>query len=244
MPAKPRPLFLKFTSERSEEVSLAFDLELPSRRRPKAIVLFMPGYTSVRNGEKAQAYREAARDAGLAWLAFDPRGHGDSSGKIRELTLHRHVEDLGAAHAVAQSVAPTVIGVGSSLGGLTMAVFAASQQNGFSHITAIAPGFGFFERWSRVPKSRWPEGMTAAAIASARTATTARIAPRVRTPMLVWHGMRDEAVDWRQSVRFAQRCPAFVEVRLFNDGDHRLTRWKQRLAVESIAQALAHTSSS
>jgi alpha-beta hydrolase superfamily lysophospholipase len=228
---------IRFRSASGEEVRLAVDFTLP--RRPARVVgLFMPGYGSRRGGQKARAFAEAFGESGAAFLSFEPRGHGDSSGRLEELTLERHFEDLEAAVAFARTVAPSVVGLGSSLGGLAMATFAAIHPRAFRFLVLIAPGFGLFERWTRLPPSRRPPAVTAEVIRSARPTRTSSIAPRLRTPCLIWHGMRDDAVPWKESAAFAERAGAFVELRLLSRGDHRLTRWKERLARESAARVL------
>ena len=49
-------------------------------------------------------------------------------------------------------------------------------------------------------------------------------------PTLIFHGMRDTAVDWRTSLTFAEDC-AFphLQLVLVKSGDHRLTEHKELL---------------
>jgi hypothetical protein len=49
--------------------------------------------------------------------------------------------------------------------------------------------------------------------------------------------MKDDAVRWQEAARFAAAASSPVELRLLGDGDHRLTRWKTRLADESATRA-------
>lgn len=228
---------LKFVARGGERVSLAVDLAAPRGRRARAVALFMPGYGSLRDGDKARALAASFTARGLAWMAFDPRGHGASSGAMEGLTLARHLEDLEAAYAFARTLAPRVVGVGTSLGGLILAAHAARRPRAYAALVLIAPAFGFLERWRKVPRSRRPKTLTDAALRSAAPAATPRIAPRLRAPCLIWHGQLDDAVPWIESARFAELAGAPVEVRLLNRGDHRLTRWRKRLAEESAEWA-------
>ncbi len=238
--ASVRTTRLRFVARSGEEVSLAADVAIPGGgARPSAVAVYVPGYGSVRDGEKAVAFRDAFLRAGIAFVAFEPRGHGDSSGSLADLTLGRHREDLDAVLAFARGIAPRLAGIGSSLGGLVVALHAATHPRAFRSIALIAPAFGFHARWSRVPRKDWPPGLTAEALASMRAASTPRIAGALRTPALVWHGMQDDAVPWRESVRFAERSHAAVEVRLLARGDHRLTRWCAELAEAAVAHACA-----
>jgi pimeloyl-ACP methyl ester carboxylesterase len=171
-------------------------------------------------------------------VAFDPRGHGESSGTIEGLTLERHLEDLASVHAFARDLHPRIIGIGSSLGALALAAFAAKDPRSIEFFVGIGAAFGFYERWSRVPASQRPAAMTAKAMRSARGARTAVLARRFRVPALLWHGMRDDAVPWQHCARFAAAAEAPIELRLLSAGDHRLTQWKELIAAESAARAI------
>lgn len=52
----------------------------------------------------------------MAYLTFDLRGHGDSSGTIRELTLTRGLEDLSAILAGPAAPFRKIVLIGSSMG--------------------------------------------------------------------------------------------------------------------------------
>jgi len=46
-------------------------------------------------------------------------------------------------------------------------------------------------------------------------------------PALIFHGMQDDAVDWRSSLTFVEDCPyRALELVLIKHGDHRLTDHK------------------
>src|SRR6202022_687604 len=52
-----------------------------------------------------------------------------------------------------------------------------------------------------------------------------------RTPLLIFHGLRDDSIPYQGSLQFAEGA-AFdeIELRLFRNGDHRLTAWKDEIA--------------
>src|SRR5262249_24087117 len=50
------------------------------------------------------------------------------------------------------------------------------------------------------------------------------------TPLLIFHGMRDDSVPYPDSLAFAERAPADVELRLYRNGDHRLLALKAEMA--------------
>ncbi|MET0659833.1 MAG: hypothetical protein ABW110_16925, partial [Steroidobacteraceae bacterium] len=53
-----------------------------------------------------------------------------------------------------------------------------------------------------------------------------RLQSELQSPILILHGMRDETIDWRASLAFAESCRAPCDVLLLKDGDHRLTEHK------------------
>ena len=59
-------------------------------------------------------------------------------------------------------------------------------------------------------------------------------------PTLILHGMQDDIVPYSRSVAFAEQttCP-HVELRLYKDGDHRLTDRKVEMA-EAACDFVAH----
>lgn len=226
---------MEFESPTGERASLVVDAFEPPNARAAAV--YMPGFGSVRSGQKARAFARAFSHSGFAFFAFDPRGHGDSSGSLEGLTLDRHLEDLTRVHAVVSRRFPRIVGIGSSLGGLALVTFAALHPRALRFFVGIGTAFGFHERWSRVPIARRPLHLTPEAIRSVRRARTALLAPEFKIPALLWHGMRDETVPWKEAARFAAAAAGDVELRLLGIGDHRLTAWKDRLALESAERA-------
>jgi pimeloyl-ACP methyl ester carboxylesterase len=51
------------------------------------------------------------------------------------------------------------------------------------------------------------------------------------TPLLIFHGMRDEVIPFSRSVAAVEQMPgAEIEVRLFKNGDHRLSNLENEIA--------------
>lgn len=225
---------VNFRSKSGERVTLAADLWHPGTvNTNNPTILYMPGFGSVRNGEKAVAFGKEFTKAGCVFIAFEPRGHGASSGAIEGVTLDRQIEDL---HHVVLSVkkrGQRIAAAGSSLGALTMAAYLSKHPRAFCSLVGIGAAFGFFERWRRVAKSKRPPGLTDEAIESGKAAASELLGLKITIPVLLWHGMKDDAVAWRHVAEFAARARGFVELRLMNHGDHRLTDWKDRMARES-----------
>jgi dipeptidyl aminopeptidase/acylaminoacyl peptidase len=58
----------------------------------------------------------------------------------------------------------------------------------------------------------------------------------VARPLLIFHGMADDVVPYSHSVYFVeQSAAASIELRLFKDGDHRLTAYRDVIAESACA---------
>ncbi len=216
---------------------LAADVD---RRDARSWWLYVHGFGGDRGGAKGAAFREAAGAAGASFAAFDFRGHGESSGERADVTLSAMVEDLDVATDALVPVGADLVVVGSSLGAVACAWWAAARPGRARASVWIAPAFGFMERfleelgperaaaWAREgvlrDRPEWMEVPLRHAIAQdAARHDVADLAAAYRTDTLILHGLRDERVPWRVSVDFAERCPHRpLDVVLLGDGDHGL----------------------
>lgn len=227
--------------------------------RPDFGVVFCHGFASVRGGEKATALRGRVRDAGLSYLAFDARGHGDSEGTLREFTFSAFLEDLDAILAGPGAAFARVVLVGASLGGAAALHRAAREDARVAGCAAIAPGLGFAQRlvaalppeelaaWRRRGVRRvrnaWVDvELGYAFVADGLAYRTEDLAARLRAPALLLHGSEDEVVPVATTLGFAAAArSAAVETRVFPGGDHRLSAEKHvisDLIVRFAARAL------
>ncbi|MEM8932187.1 MAG: alpha/beta fold hydrolase, partial [Acidobacteriota bacterium] len=99
-------------------VDLAYDLDRPSAGAEDVCVLYAHGFASKRRGEKADFFRRRFLDAGLAFCRFDFRGHGESGGRLFDLSLTRNLVDMETMyrHLRCQGFERVVL-MGSSMGG-------------------------------------------------------------------------------------------------------------------------------
>jgi alpha-beta hydrolase superfamily lysophospholipase len=111
---------------------LAYALFLPERE-PAAGVVILHGAGSAK--ESHFDYARAARDRGLAALAYDARGHGRSDGALGP----RAVEDALAMCALLGEHAPAIALRGSSLGGFCAILAAAASGGSVGAVVAICP---------------------------------------------------------------------------------------------------------
>lgn len=213
-------------------------------------VLFLPGYHSCMNGEKARALEQHCILQGNAMCRFDYRGHGLSSGNFDDLTLSDWIED--ATKILDEVVIPNndeVILVGSSMGGWIACHLAAQYPERIGALVALAaaPDFleDFYQKSSPVVQSSWREHGFVALSNKYGDGTPYKFSWKllqdsrlrwnllqsdqekieIRCPVRLFHGICDVDIDWKQSVRLMERLKtADVHLVLVKDGDHRLSR--------------------
>ena len=228
---------------------LAVDVD---RRDPDRWWVYAHGFGSGRGGGKATAFRTAAAAAGVSFLAFDARGHGESSGTLEELTLSRMIEDLTAAIEAFVPKGASLVVVGSSLGGVTAAWYAAAHPERVRAAVLIAPAFRFVDRflaeigpgavaqWKRTgayavgPTWMWVP-LRYGVVEDAARYDERELAARYRTDTLIVHGKRDENVPFTVTENFAARCPHRpIEVVLVEDGDHAFEGRGEELTAHAV----------
>lgn len=215
-------------------------------------VVWVHGFGSHRGGEKSAAVRDACRERGWAFAAFDFHGHGESSGTMLDLRASCLIDDLNAVSLYLLHRGHTRLGlVGSSMGGFASAWFALRRPQSVVGCAFVAPGFRFLtNRWDRLTeaereewrrtgrlrfRNQWVECELGYWLVEERDAYRPEdLAAAWNTPALIFHGMADEVVPADDSLDFVRRVAyPGVELRLFKDGDHRLTAYKDEIAAEA-----------
>lgn len=219
---------------------------------PHFAVLWVHGFGSFRGGEKAAAVRAECRRRGWAFAAFDFRGHGNSSGTMHELRASRLLEDLNAIREFLAAKGHTKLGlIGSSMGGFASAWFTLAHPETVVGCVFLAPGFRFLRRrwdmltpeqreeWKRTDrlpvKNEWVETELAYGLVEEYDRfLPSELAARWNTPAVVFHGLTDDVVPVEDCLDFIRetKYPG-VELRIFRDGDHRLTAYKDEIATEA-----------
>lgn len=223
-------------------------MQTNSKHPSRPVVIFLHGFMSTQAGEKARQFRDVLVSRGVTFITFDFRGHGQSSGTMRDLTGTRWLEDC---HAVIERCCPPehrIVLIGSSMGGWVAAWYAAQHPDRISATMLIAPAFtfgqGFLKALSPEQAARWAEDgvirfsneygsvdLGYELIRDLARYPVAELYQRYRTPTLICHGMADEIVDYRQSLEFLQQCAAAdIDLVLMKNSDHRLTAHKAELA--------------
>ncbi|MEX2454503.1 MAG: alpha/beta hydrolase [Rhodospirillaceae bacterium] len=206
-------------------------------------VMFLGGFMSDMQGTKAVELERYCRAAGRAFVRFDCRGHGESSGEFADGTVGSWTED---ALAVLDTVTegPQIL-VGSSMGGWIMLLAALARPDRVAGLLGIAAAPDFTEDliWNRHDEEVretlrrdgvWyepseygdePYTITMKLIEDGRRHLLLDRPIAVHCPVRLMHGMRDESVPWMTSSRIAEELLSDdVRVFLVKNGDHRLSR--------------------
>lgn len=205
-------------------------------------VVFLGGYASDMTGTKAVALEAHVRRRGHAFLRFDYRGHGQSSGAFADGTVGRWRDDaLAALDALTDG--PQIL-VGSSMGGWIALLVALARPQRVAGLVGIAAAPDFTEdlMWTefdedqrttlmrdrilREPSTYSPEPtvVTMDLIEDGRRHLLLRGPIPIQVPVRLLQGMRDPDVPYRHALTIVDRLEgADVQLRLIKDGDHRLS---------------------
>ena len=206
-------------------------------------VVFLCGYASEMTGTKARFLHRLCAGSGHAYLRFDYRGRGASSGRFEDGTIGSWTDDACAVIEAATR-GPLVL-VGSSMGGWIMLLVARRLTGRVRALVGVAPAPDFTEDgiWPglsadaretlvtrgvvHVPSrySDEPYPVTLRLVEDGRERLQLRDRIPLDCPVRLIHGRRDEDVPWRTSLRLAARLHSGdVTVEVVGDGDHRLSR--------------------
>src|SRR5262245_37146406 len=133
------------------------------------VALFVHGFGSHRRGEKAVHFAESFNERGWAFAAFDMRGHGESGGTLRDLTMTGMLSDLTAAAGwIAETTgSSSAVLIGSSMGSAVIAWYALTLADRVGPLVMIAPALRFpadlvaelgpesLDRWRRTGLQRF-----------------------------------------------------------------------------------------
>ena len=127
-----------FENENGDRLSAI--LELPDGGEPASFALFAHCFTCSKNYRAPRGISRALAEAGIATLAFDFTGLGESGGEFADTSFSSNVEDLVSAAAFLEREfeAPEIL-IGHSLGGAAVLHAAASILSTAAVVTIAAP---------------------------------------------------------------------------------------------------------
>ncbi|MDH3743699.1 MAG: alpha/beta fold hydrolase [Acidobacteriota bacterium] len=228
----------------------------PEEARSNLVIVYLHGFGSAQEGEKAEFFRTGALEIGLGFCSFDFRGHGRSGGSIRDLTLSRCLADVGAVIGYLRAKGTRRFAIlGSSMGGLIGLWYAALHPQDIVGGVHIAPALGMAAGLESLLGEKgmrdWRRTGTAAVTNELGTFDlgwglaedlalypTERLIELHSRPVMAFQGKLDDRVDWRQVEAFAQATVPTTTLRLFREGDHRLLGYREAIWGE-MAEFLA-----
>lgn len=205
-------------------------------------VVFIHGLRSDMDGGKALALHAFCEERGQAFVRFDCRGHGQSSGVFDETVLSDWAED--ALDVIDRLTEGPQIVVGSSMGGWLMLLTALKRPERITGCVGIAAAPDFTRRF--MDELSEEERASLARDGRIERPTEYDDAPYVFSKALLddgeanavldkpmpfkgrirlLHGMLDDAVPWALALEIAARIETpDAHAYLIKDGDHRLSR--------------------
>jgi len=206
-------------------------------------VIFCCGFMSDMMGAKATFLEKICQEKGLAFVRFDYRGHGQSSGKMETANISLWLADaLAVFDNLTQG--PQIV-VGSSMGGWIATLMAIARPERVKKLIGIAAAPDFTEDliWANLSKemqnrllqneilyipneySEQPHTIIPQLIEDGRKNLVLRAPIAIQCPVHLLHGMQDTDVPWQCSLQLAEKLQtADVKVTLIKDGEHRLSR--------------------
>lgn len=206
-------------------------------------LIFLGGFASDMTGTKAMALDAYCAATGRAFVRFDYRGHGQSSGKFTDGTISAWHDDV-LAIIDRLTEGPQIL-IGSSMGGWLMLLAALARPNRIHALIGLAPAPDFTEElmWQSMDAgmqqrlmqegrieepsaySDQPYVITRDLIEDGRRHLLLSHPIHIDRPVRLLHGQKDDDVPFNVSLRLADRLMTRdVVVSLIKDGDHRLSR--------------------
>jgi pimeloyl-ACP methyl ester carboxylesterase len=233
---------------REDGVELAWK-RLPGR---SPTIVFLPGFRSDMEGSKALRLTAFAAARGQAMLRLDYSGHGASGGRFEDGTIGLWTAD--ALRVIDRLTDGPLLLVGSSMGGwigLNVALALPDRIAGYVGIAA-APDFTETLIWATMPETARahlmargvlttpsdygdPLPITRALIEDGRRHLRLGGPIPLRCPVRLLQGQKDPDVPWETALTLAARLESEdVRVTLIKDGDHRLSREADLIALEDV----------
>lgn len=229
----------------------------PSGRDSRPGLVFLGGFASDMTGTKASFLADMAVREGWAFLRFDYRGHGQSSGRFEEGCIGDWLDDT--IRVVESLTKGPQVFVGSSMGGWLALLLARQCPERFAGFVGLAAAPDFTEdlivpfltegqkeelaRDGRTfdidppPDHRVP--LTRRLLEEGRERLVLRAPIKAAFPIRLIQGQRDREVPWQTALKIAEVAQTDdVQMMLIKDGDHRLSRPQDLALIGRTVQSL------
>jgi pimeloyl-ACP methyl ester carboxylesterase len=220
-------------------------------------VIWLGGFNSPMDGNKASALDAWAVREGRAYLRFDYFGHGRSTGRFRDGTVSRWRDD--ALAVLDQLTTGPQILVGSSMGAWIALLVGGLRPKRVTGFLLIAPAIDFIESlWTNLPPEVkqqiedtgvWlrpsaygpdPYPITRGLIEDGRR-LIGRTPERTQKPIRILQGMQDPDAPWQRTLKLVEGMEGDVRLTFVREGDHRLSKPDElRLIERELSDLIAN----
>lgn len=240
-------------------IRIALDRREPQagdRKRPG--FLWLGGFKSDMTGAKAERLRELSGTADRLFIRFDYSGHGASEGRFEDGTLSLWLAEARLVLGLAKD-RPMIL-VGSSMGGFLALLLAGEGAGRIAGLVLVAPAadmtFNMEAEIAASPEAKaalardgvWlrpsrygdPYPITRKLIEDGRRHRLLEEGVDLACPLRILHGDQDPDVPWQHGLKTFQAIRAAdAQFTLIKDGDHRLSRDRDIMAIHRAAEELA-----
>ncbi|XP_038635497.1 palmitoyl-protein thioesterase ABHD10, mitochondrial-like isoform X2 [Scyliorhinus canicula] len=222
-------------------------------------VVFLSGYMSSMNGEKAVAVENFCRSAGYSFVRFDYTGCGGSEGVFKDCLLRDWKNDVLSV-LDNLTTGPQIL-VGSSMGGWLMLLACLERPERVAGMVGIATAADHFvTALNQLPsevrmeaektgqytrKSRYIEGgvytIQYGFVKEAEEHCILQSSINISCPVRLIHSMKDEVVPWQTSIKVAEQLASDdVDVILRKGGEHRMSQSDDLKLLVTVVEDLLH----
>ena len=206
-------------------------------------IIFCSGFMSDMQSTKAKTIEEFCIKHGHAFLKFDYRGHGQSSGNVTECSVDVWLKDsLKLFDELTEG--PQII-VGSSMGAWIATLIARERAKRVTGLLGIAAAPDFtedliWEKLSTAQKEQIKQGenlyfpsqyseipytISPQLIQESRLHFILQGTIPIQCKVRLMHGLADIDVPWQKSLQLAEKIQSSdIELILIKDGNHRLVK--------------------
>ncbi len=225
---------------------LSYDKQINSKNKAPYI-LFIHGFMSDMNGNKATALKKYCADKGYNFIRFDNFGCGDSSGQFTDQTISNWVKGVELILEHHSKNNEKIILVASSLGAWLAMIVAKKHHKKINGIVTLAAAIDFTKNliWDKLKPNEqklmqekriyhlrgtnkecdYIYPITYQLIKDAEQYLMLEDEIDITLPITLIHGMKDHDIPYTTSLKLAERLVAQqVVIKLVKDADHKLSR--------------------
>lgn len=205
--------------------------------KERSIVILCHGRTSSKNSPSILALEKKLNANKISTFRFDFYGHGESDGKFEDATVSEAADDISNAIKLLKKQGHKKIGlVGSSFGGAA-SILAASKSDDLSFLVLRAPVSDYYEKIlsekKRYPLEEWKKKrfiyhrnmkgkkflLNYSFFEDIVSRKSYEIVKKIKIPVLIVHGDKDEQVPLSQSKKSAKLIKK-CKLKIIKGADH------------------------